>query len=141
MTKKKKRPWFQLHLSTCIVLMVVAGVLLWLNLRPPRIIRIILSNDKEIAIKYIAFEYSGWPFHRSKEFGKLSGPVGDDFERIEQIDRIFPNLIQSLVGGSAGNASRYGGWGFVAANGAFAAFALAAIALVLERRIRSRAGK
>lgn len=28
----KKRPWFQLHLSTCVVLMVVAGALMWANL-------------------------------------------------------------------------------------------------------------
>ena len=27
----KKRPWFQLHLSTCVVLMFVAGGLMWAN--------------------------------------------------------------------------------------------------------------
>lgn len=31
----KPRPWFQLHLSTCVVLMVVAGVLAMLNFRSP----------------------------------------------------------------------------------------------------------
>lgn len=30
----KKRPWFQLNLSTCVVLMFVAGVLVWANLQP-----------------------------------------------------------------------------------------------------------
>lgn len=30
----KKRPFFQLHLSTCVVLMLVAGGLLWANLTP-----------------------------------------------------------------------------------------------------------
>lgn len=30
----KKRPWFQLHLSTCVVLMFVAGFGVWLNVRP-----------------------------------------------------------------------------------------------------------
>ncbi|MCK6474726.1 MAG: hypothetical protein L6R28_23645 [Planctomycetes bacterium] len=29
----KKRAWFQLHLITCVVLMVVAGALVWVNLR------------------------------------------------------------------------------------------------------------
>lgn len=29
----KPRPWFQFHLSTCVVLMVVAGVLVWANTR------------------------------------------------------------------------------------------------------------
>lgn len=27
----KKRPWFRLHLSTCVMLMVVAGALVWAN--------------------------------------------------------------------------------------------------------------
>lgn len=30
-----KRPWFQFHLSTAIILMFVAAGLLWLNLNPP----------------------------------------------------------------------------------------------------------
>lgn len=30
----KRRAWFQLHLSTCVVLMVVAGALVWANTRP-----------------------------------------------------------------------------------------------------------
>jgi len=29
--KGMRRPWFQFHLSTCIVMMVVAGLFLWLN--------------------------------------------------------------------------------------------------------------
>jgi len=29
-----RRPWFQLHLSTCIVLMFAAGGLLWANIVP-----------------------------------------------------------------------------------------------------------
>jgi len=32
---EKKRPWFQYHLSTAILLMFVAGGLLWVNLRVP----------------------------------------------------------------------------------------------------------
>lgn len=28
----RSRPWFQLHLTTCLVLMVVCAVLIWLNL-------------------------------------------------------------------------------------------------------------
>ena len=30
----KKRSWFQIHLITAVVLMVVAGVLVWANVRP-----------------------------------------------------------------------------------------------------------
>ena len=30
----KKRPWFQYHLSTAVILMFVAGGLLWMNMTP-----------------------------------------------------------------------------------------------------------
>lgn len=30
----RKRAWFQLHLSTCVVLMLAAGVLMWANAIP-----------------------------------------------------------------------------------------------------------
>lgn len=33
-TQHEKRPWFQLHLSTCIVLMFVAGMLMLANFWP-----------------------------------------------------------------------------------------------------------
>lgn len=29
----RKRAWFQLHLSTCVVLMLAAGVLMWANIQ------------------------------------------------------------------------------------------------------------
>ena len=32
----KKRPWFQYHLSTAVVLMFVAGGLMWANMTPER---------------------------------------------------------------------------------------------------------
>ncbi|HEY3323514.1 MAG TPA: hypothetical protein VGP72_23880 [Planctomycetota bacterium] len=38
MSDPKKRRLFQIHLSTCIVLMFVAGGLLWLNVAPHRIL-------------------------------------------------------------------------------------------------------
>jgi hypothetical protein len=37
MPEPKRRRWLQLHLSTCIVLMFVAGGLLWANTRPASI--------------------------------------------------------------------------------------------------------
>lgn len=36
--KPKRRAWFQLHLSTCVVMMVVAGAMLGLNMRPIQIL-------------------------------------------------------------------------------------------------------
>ena len=32
--KPKRRAWFQLHLSTCVVMMVVAGGAIWINIVP-----------------------------------------------------------------------------------------------------------
>ena len=40
MTDKPRRPWFQIHLSTAIVLMFVAGGLVWANIRP----RIVIAD-------------------------------------------------------------------------------------------------
>ena len=44
----RKRPWFQIHLSTAVVLMVVAGGLVWAN----------------VALKsiYGIYDSYGWPF-------------------------------------------------------------------------------
>jgi len=49
------RRWFQVHLSTAIVLMFVAGILIWLN---------IYANDSEISGTeqgYVVFSSHGWP--------------------------------------------------------------------------------
>ena len=62
----KKRAWFQIHLSTAVVLIVVAGVLVWINVSP----RIVPPDPmpKEVLALGISFtpqskfsEY-GWPF-------------------------------------------------------------------------------
>lgn len=51
-----KRRWFQFHLSTCIVMMLAAGVVLWMNFRrPPEMWHVAYDHD-------IFFRYSGWPF-------------------------------------------------------------------------------
>ncbi|HEY3323504.1 MAG TPA: hypothetical protein VGP72_23830 [Planctomycetota bacterium] len=50
----KKRRWFQFHLSTAIVLMVVSGALLWLNM-PDREYDFSLSTRT-------GFKEAGWPF-------------------------------------------------------------------------------
>ncbi len=33
MSERLKRPWFQIHLSTVVVMTVVAGILIWANMR------------------------------------------------------------------------------------------------------------
>ena len=51
--KPKKRPWFQFHLSTAIILMFAAAGLLWLNMRPDVQATPFGSNE------LVAW---GWPF-------------------------------------------------------------------------------
>lgn len=47
------RRWFQIHLSTCIVLMLVAGGLMWANIRPEPVL--------EVDGRVLASQH-GWPF-------------------------------------------------------------------------------
>jgi hypothetical protein len=48
MATDKKRAWFQIHLSTAVVLMISAAMVLWLNLR----------NSSPVSR-----EQYGWPFN------------------------------------------------------------------------------
>lgn len=52
--KHKRRPWFQLHLSTAIAVMIVGAVLIGLN----ACLRIQLPDNPEKE----TFEFYGWPF-------------------------------------------------------------------------------
>jgi len=63
-----KRRWFQIHLSTAVVLMLVAGVLLWANVRERQGHRYVTLDSEEAAVQSalgIHDPYSvvrGWPF-------------------------------------------------------------------------------
>ena len=50
-----KRPWFRFHLSTLVVLSVVAGGLLWANVKPK------ITIDYSGSLPPID-EFYGWPF-------------------------------------------------------------------------------
>jgi len=43
----KKRSWFQIHLSTAVVLMVVAGVLMWVNVTPKLVMSLNILRSTE----------------------------------------------------------------------------------------------
>lgn len=50
----KKRGWFQVHLSTCVVLMCVAGALVWANVR----------NQAEGVMELVGdVGLYGWPYY------------------------------------------------------------------------------
>src|SRR5438045_2886081 len=53
MTEKPRRPWFQIHLSTAIVLMFVAGLLLRANMLPS-----VSRGDDPARADW----YYGWPY-------------------------------------------------------------------------------
>jgi hypothetical protein len=56
-----KRPWFQFHLSTAVVLMFVAAGLLWLNVHPSPVAPI-LDPDIDIGLQVDANARPfGWP--------------------------------------------------------------------------------
>ncbi len=57
-TPSTKRPWFQFHLSTAIVLMFAASGLLWANMRPARFE---LLESVEPQVFFVEVHWSGWP--------------------------------------------------------------------------------
>jgi len=58
---QKKRPWFQIHLSTAILLMLVAGALMWANIKGrEKVIR--YADVGEVAESDHHYSEYGWPF-------------------------------------------------------------------------------
>ena len=84
--KPKKRPWFQFHLSTAVVLMFVASGLLWLNLRDP------VLTSKNAYGGFFMWD-RGWPL----AYGRVRS---DDYFVTEYLDALFfPGLFaDSIVG-------------------------------------------
>jgi len=60
----KKRPWFQYHLSTAIVLMFVASGLLWLNMQPHGFMYCIVEDLPSGGGRWLNCfgQAYGWPF-------------------------------------------------------------------------------
>jgi len=93
----RKRSWFQIHLSTAVVLMVVAGVLLWAN-----VVDVSFDNVR-VFRPYEHVEGIGWPLPL------YTDPAGDVYwsgppEYYEQImlrnweySNILINLFTALA--------------------------------------------
>lgn len=74
----KKRAWFQLHLGTCVVLMVVAGALAGANLTPEittdpvnPVEKMMRVSEGEVVPEFkIRYTHYGWPWtlHQSTEW-------------------------------------------------------------------------
>ncbi|HEY3321379.1 MAG TPA: hypothetical protein VGP72_12985 [Planctomycetota bacterium] len=78
----KRRPLFQLHLSTCIVLMFVAGALMWANMRrSPRQLGLEMTNLSGGTCSFGSIRSYGWPFTALQREQILNGEF-DDFIQI-----------------------------------------------------------
>lgn len=71
--KPPRRVRFQIHLSTAVVMMFVAGGLLGLNMREsgPSNVYVLIGPTKATAVRARVIEY-GWPFHASTQVKPLS---------------------------------------------------------------------
>jgi hypothetical protein len=142
-----KRPWFQYHLSTAIILMFVAGGLLWLNLTerfedgvPP---------DEELTVFFDAIGAKtgllrlGWPrSFRTQLVGYVPLPKDISADELSTGMALAQPEVksQALWIKGVGLATPIGPpivfWGGVAFDAALAVAALLTTACVLEYRIR-----
>ena len=67
MSEKPNRRWFQIHLSTAIVLLFVASGLFWANLRPRFVVWVDSLGSMNVVKRY---EF-GWPWEWSTVFSKM----------------------------------------------------------------------
>jgi hypothetical protein len=54
-----KRPWFQIHLSTAIVMMFVAGGMLFVNIRIQREFTVVERSSSKTTVNF--YDGWGWP--------------------------------------------------------------------------------
>ena len=101
----KRRPWFQVHLSTCVVLMFVAGGLIWANTTERRghLEGWVSSTTPELKDWVFQETSVGWPllFHKwHPSVGKLQPPLrppGSSMERPRRDDWGPPDPSWSFV--------------------------------------------
>jgi len=70
MTDPKPRPWFRFHLSTCIVMMFVAGALVGANVTP----NFPLSFYPGLPLRQQDTKW-GWPLHAYEEYVASKDPL------------------------------------------------------------------
>jgi hypothetical protein len=75
MTEPPCRKRFQIHLSTAIVMMFVAGGLWWANLTPLKGTFVVEGENGKNVFEHVIF---GWPFSREHE-NYIGGDIKDVF--------------------------------------------------------------
>jgi hypothetical protein len=113
--RDSRRRWFQLHLSTCVVLMFVAGSLVWANVRT-------YDAPGTAALTYAR----GWPC--IVQYWIIARQGDDDLTSLYDTARGRHCIVVP---------SRFDSWGG-AANAAVALAILITVAFVLEFLIRLR---
>ena len=85
-----RRPWFQFHLSTCVVMMVVVGLLLWLNIRPSY-----EEGTFESMTYYPTIEKRGFPFtYLRKEY---TTKIISDEDGLVELEWLGNNLALDVL--------------------------------------------
>jgi hypothetical protein len=115
---------FQFHLSTAIVLMLVASGLLWGNMRPPVTERL-PSNEPQILFVHV--RWPGWPFAAENMYAISNAEA---FGESVSPDEKIKTWVQQQEWGPLGDGSN------IAANAVCALLILAGIGVVCEWRIR-----
>jgi hypothetical protein len=83
MSDKRRRSWFQIHLSTAIMLMLVAGGLVWANAEPTKF----YSMGDELVF------FRGWPYTFQ---GNINGDVIKDYFWPEYMARNVASAVMIL---------------------------------------------
>jgi hypothetical protein len=144
-TEQPKRRFGQVHLSTALVGTLIAGILLGLNLRPPRVIagttRGVPESANNPAWVFYKYAASGWPWV-AKKSGRQYPKVYPAFSTAEEWHQWAQNdLAKEIQRGRYRqfDAGRFVTWGYVLTN-FFACSALTPGSCVLfEYIIRRRA--
>ncbi|MCY3023597.1 MAG: hypothetical protein NTW87_31845 [Planctomycetota bacterium] len=68
---RKKRPWFQFSLGTAIVMMFVAGALLWLNMTERFVNNVELTDDRGSNSSIFQVTNCGWPAHSVTKWSRI----------------------------------------------------------------------
>ncbi|MBI3830348.1 MAG: hypothetical protein HY291_12580 [Planctomycetes bacterium] len=137
MLEPRKRRWFQIHLSAAIVLMLAASLLLYVNIRPPRVIpeTVLVYRPQPGSPSHgmtAQFLGSGWPFHNDGGFATPALPEdGEDPVAAcqKELDR---------VGQGRPVWERYNDSEAVVLNALFGFALLAAMGVLLEYLVRCR---
>ena len=138
----KKRPWFQYHLSTAVVLTFVASGLLWADLQQQVQAEVFVSGPASYQV--IRTRSFGWPFRFRcgfRQLGTITAAQADEVFRGGTFSAANGERLQAV---QTHNYMYSSGWltpiegGAFLVDVAFALGTLALIAIMLEWPIRRR---